>query len=197
MLLPVDLEPLFSHQGPPPSCLPISPPTNPCPFHRPALGHTPIHSHPHHGDTQHLPGRPTRHVRRSFTRHTSKHPTLHPPGPTNRLKCGCSSSARPAQARAPNPRVFLKHYSFSVLSAGDVLRSHIQRQTDIGKRADAVIKQGGLMPVQVMMDLIGAEVQSLASSDWLLDGFRAQWVRRRCSTRCSKSKAKVCGWSST
>ncbi len=52
-----------------------------------------------------------------------------------------------------------------------MLRSHIQRKTDIGQRADAVIKQGGLMPDQVMMDLIGAEVKTLGSADWLLDGF--------------------------
>lgn len=77
----------------------------------------------------------------------------------------------PGSGKGTQSTRLLKHYSFSVLSAGDVLRSHIQRQTDIGRRADAVIKQGGLMPDQVMMDLIGAEVKTLAASDWLLDGF--------------------------
>lgn len=77
----------------------------------------------------------------------------------------------PGSGKGTQSTRLLKHHTFSVLSAGDVLRSHIQRGTDIGRRADAVIKQGGLMPDGVMMDLIGAEVSTLGVSDWLLDGF--------------------------
>ncbi|SJX62649.1 probable ADK2-adenylate kinase, mitochondrial [Sporisorium reilianum f. sp. reilianum] len=77
----------------------------------------------------------------------------------------------PGSGKGTQSTRLLKHYKFSVLSAGDVLRSHIQRGTEIGQRADAVIKQGALMPDAVMMDLIGAEVKTLAESDWLLDGF--------------------------
>ncbi|KAF6767630.1 Adenylate kinase, active site lid domain protein [Kalmanozyma brasiliensis GHG001] len=77
----------------------------------------------------------------------------------------------PGSGKGTQSTRLLKEYSFSVLSAGDVLRSHISRRTEIGQRADAVIKQGGLMPDAVMMDLIGSEVKTLADSDWLLDGF--------------------------
>ena len=77
----------------------------------------------------------------------------------------------PGSGKGTQSTRLLKHHTFSVLSAGDVLRSHIQRRTEIGLKADAVIKQGGLMPDSVMMDLIGSEVQALGSSDWLLDGF--------------------------
>lgn len=77
----------------------------------------------------------------------------------------------PGSGKGTQSTRLLKHYTFSVLSAGDVLRSHIQRKTDIGLKADAVIKQGGLMPDQVMMNLIRAEVETLGGKDWLLDGF--------------------------
>ncbi|SPO27289.1 probable ADK2 - adenylate kinase, mitochondrial [Ustilago trichophora] len=77
----------------------------------------------------------------------------------------------PGSGKGTQSTRLLKHYTFSVLSAGDVLRSHIQRKTDIGLKADAVIKQGGLMPDEVMMNLIGAEVEALGGKDWLLDGF--------------------------
>ncbi|PWY97285.1 ADK-domain-containing protein [Testicularia cyperi] len=77
----------------------------------------------------------------------------------------------PGSGKGTQSSKLLAKYSFSVLSAGDVLRSHIQRSTDIGKRASEVIKQGGLMPDQVMMDLIGTEVDTLGRKDWLLDGF--------------------------
>lgn len=77
----------------------------------------------------------------------------------------------PGSGKGTQSSRLLKHYSFSVLSAGDVLRSHIQQKTEIGLKADAVIKSGSLMPDSVMMDLIGSEVCSLSSRDWLLDGF--------------------------
>lgn len=77
----------------------------------------------------------------------------------------------PGSGKGTQSTRLLKHYSFTVLSAGDVLRSHISRRTPIGQKADSVIKQGGLMPDSVMMDLIGSEVSSLDSKDWLLDGF--------------------------
>lgn len=77
----------------------------------------------------------------------------------------------PGSGKGTQSSRLLQHYSFAVLSAGDLLRSHIQRNTEIGQRADKVIKAGGLMPDQVMMELVGAEVQTLADKDWLLDGF--------------------------
>lgn len=82
------------------------------------------------------------------------------------LIVGCPGSGKGTQSSR-----LLKQFSFTVISAGDVLRSHIQRGTEIGKRADKVIKAGGLMPDEIMMDLIGSEVEALGDSNWLLDGF--------------------------
>lgn len=77
----------------------------------------------------------------------------------------------PGSGKGTQSTRLLEHFHFTVLSAGDVLRSHVQRGTGIGQRAGAVIKQGGLMPDEVMMSLIGAEVKVLGGEDWLLDGF--------------------------
>ncbi|KAJ9480346.1 GTP:AMP phosphotransferase, mitochondrial [Pseudozyma hubeiensis] len=77
----------------------------------------------------------------------------------------------PGSGKGTQSTRLLSHFSFTILSAGDVLRSHISRGTEIGLRADSVIKSGSLMPDDIMMSLIGSSITSLSSSDWLLDGF--------------------------
>ncbi|KAN0066229.1 Adenylate kinase 2 [Thecaphora frezii] len=77
----------------------------------------------------------------------------------------------PGSGKGTQSTRLLKKYNINVITAGDVLRSHIRRDTDIGKRADEVIRAGGLMPDEVMMELIGSEVEALGDADWLLDGF--------------------------
>ncbi|GAC94433.1 potential cytoplasmic adenylate kinase [Pseudozyma hubeiensis SY62] len=77
----------------------------------------------------------------------------------------------PGSGKGTQSTRLLSHFSFTILSAGDVLRSHISRGTEIGQRADSVIKSGSLMPDDIMMSLIGSSITSLSSSDWLLDGF--------------------------
>lgn len=76
----------------------------------------------------------------------------------------------PGSGKGTQSAKLLSRYDFRVISAGDVLRSHIQRKTEIGQRAATVIQQGNLMPDEIMMTLIGTEVAALSTS-WLLDGF--------------------------
>lgn len=58
------------------------------------------------------------------------------------------------------------------LSAGDMLRHERQLGTPLGKEADAVMRKGGLMPDQTMMNIVDARVCSLGmTASWLLDGF--------------------------
>jgi len=62
--------------------------------------------------------------------------------------------------------------SLQYISAGDVLRHEVTQGSEIGKEADQVIRNGGLMPDEIMMKIISTKVQDLgSSSSWLLDGF--------------------------
>jgi hypothetical protein len=45
-------------------------------------------------------------------------------------------------AGADNDRL-LKHYDISFVSTGDVLRNEIANKTDIGRRAEDIVKSGG------------------------------------------------------
>ncbi|CAO1621737.1 unnamed protein product [Parajaminaea phylloscopi] len=57
------------------------------------------------------------------------------------------------------------------ISAGDLIREHIQRRTDVGLQAAEVVRKGLLMPDEVMMEMVGKEVQSMGGQHWLLDGY--------------------------
>ncbi|KAK3730607.1 hypothetical protein QZH41_018819 [Actinostola sp. cb2023] len=64
----------------------------------------------------------------------------------------------------------VRNFGLDHLSSGDLLRSHIQNQTELGKEAQKYIDKGNLVPDDVMVDLILKELDQRKSS-WLLDGF--------------------------
>lgn len=47
----------------------------------------------------------------------------------------------------------------SSISAGDLLRQHISKGTELGKKADEFIKRGDLMDDETMMQMVGKEVE--------------------------------------
>lgn len=56
------------------------------------------------------------------------------------------------------------------LSSGDVLRSHVEKQSKLGIQAKEYIEKGKLVPDAVMVELMLNEVSSYSSKGWLLDG---------------------------
>lgn len=63
----------------------------------------------------------------------------------------------------------------SAVSSGDLLRENIRAGTEIGKKAEAIIKSGGLVPDETMISLIISELTTRqwlnTKSSWILDGF--------------------------
>jgi adenylate kinase len=60
--------------------------------------------------------------------------------------------------------------SFTHLSTGDMLRKHVKDETEIGKKAAAIMKEGGLIGDDIMIDLVLSSVPKDATN-LLLDGF--------------------------
>lgn len=56
------------------------------------------------------------------------------------------------------------------LSSGDVLRSQIKEGTEVGLKAKAIVEKGGLVPDEIMIELIMAKMKELSGGSWLLDG---------------------------
>lgn len=58
------------------------------------------------------------------------------------------------------------------VSSGDLLRDHLNRGTDLGKKAKSFIDRGDLVPDEVMVGLVSSELRALGGdANWLLDGF--------------------------
>ncbi|KAF8559790.1 ADK-domain-containing protein [Imleria badia] len=64
-----------------------------------------------------------------------------------------------------------KKYGISTISTGDLLRQHIAERTDIGRQAEGIVAAGGLLPDEMMLDLITTKLDTLKENNWILDGF--------------------------
>lgn len=61
-------------------------------------------------------------------------------------------------------------FKVTYLSSGDVLRSQIKEGTEVGLKAKAIVEKGGLVPDEIMIELILNKMKELAGGSWLLDG---------------------------
>jgi len=57
------------------------------------------------------------------------------------------------------------------LSTGDMLRSHVARGTDLGKQAKGIMDAGELVPDDLIIAMVEAEVDPMRPVRALLDGF--------------------------
>lgn len=58
------------------------------------------------------------------------------------------------------------------ISTGDILRTHVSQQTDLGKQAKAYMDRGDLVPDQLILDMVQERLsQTDALGGWILDGF--------------------------
>ncbi|KAK9472221.1 adenylate kinase-domain-containing protein [Dipodascopsis tothii] len=81
----------------------------------------------------------------------------------------------PGAGKGTQTSRLLKRFDLAALSSGDLLRRNIAEQTALGLKASAIIKQGGLLPDDVMVDVVSSELRALGwlggDRSWLLDGF--------------------------
>lgn len=82
----------------------------------------------------------------------------------------------PGSGKGTQTSKLLKNFpNIHTLSSGDILRNQIQKQTSIGREAEAYIKDGGLVPDKTMVQLITDHMKLNnwlnQLTNWLLDGF--------------------------
>ena len=68
----------------------------------------------------------------------------------------------------------VKKYGLTHLSSGDLLRAEVQAKTDIGVKAKAIMDKGGLVPLEVVLDLVKIamlEAVKKGSKGFLIDGY--------------------------
>ena len=96
----------------------------------------------------------------------------------NLLIMGPPGAGKGTQAEIISNELGIKH-----LSSGDMLRSAVAVQSELGKRAESYMKAGELVPDDLMIEMILSEVQTVLESDshvgFLLDGFPRTLVQAK------------------
>lgn len=89
------------------------------------------------------------------------------PTPMVLILLGPPGSGKGTQAAMLKDKYHLPH-----ISTGDLLRDHIRRGTDLGKKAQVYIDKGQLVPDSLIMDLLFDRVsQKDCTKGYILDGF--------------------------
>ena len=65
-----------------------------------------------------------------------------------------------------------KRYGIPQISTGDMLRAAVRAGTPLGKEAESIMEQGGLVPDELILDLVGERISGEdCQGGFLFDGF--------------------------
>ena len=78
----------------------------------------------------------------------------------------------PGAGKGTQSEALAKRRSLTQLSTGDMLRAAVKAGTPIGRRAEDVMKRGGLVSDDIVIDLIAERLDEPTSGNgFILDGF--------------------------
>lgn len=78
----------------------------------------------------------------------------------------------PGSGKGTQSERIAKHFGVNHISTGEVLRTEIAKDTDLGKIADSYISQGHLIPDELMLEILANRLDSLVGGNGVIfDGF--------------------------
>ncbi len=77
----------------------------------------------------------------------------------------------PGAGKGTQAKRLASEMGFKQLSTGDILRSHVARGTELGKLAKPIMDAGKLVPDEIILGLIGAELAAMSDPRVIFDGF--------------------------
>ncbi|HVM93325.1 MAG TPA: adenylate kinase [Terriglobales bacterium] len=78
----------------------------------------------------------------------------------------------PGAGKGTQARIIVERYGIPQISTGELLRDHVARQTDLGRKAKAIIDRGELVPDDLMYGIVAERLrQNDARRGFVLDGF--------------------------
>lgn len=79
---------------------------------------------------------------------------------------------KPGAGKGTQAEFLKEKYNLTHISTGDIFRFNIKNETELGKKAQEYINQGQLVPDEITIDMLKAEVQkNMDKAGFLFDGF--------------------------
>ena len=80
--------------------------------------------------------------------------------------------APPAAGKGTLSEMLVEKYGYGHISTGDLLREEIKNQTEVGKQAESLMKEGKFVSDDVIIELISNRItKSDCENGYILDGF--------------------------
>ena len=80
----------------------------------------------------------------------------------------------PGAGKGTQCELLVQKYNLNAISAGDMLRAEVKKGSELGQYINGLISQGQLVPGEVTVGLLKAEMQRLegqGQTNFLIDGF--------------------------
>lgn len=78
----------------------------------------------------------------------------------------------PGAGKGTQAKLIEDKYNITQLSTGDIFRSHIKNQTELGKKIKSILDSGKLVPDDVVVDVVADTISMPEFKDgYILDGF--------------------------
>lgn len=78
----------------------------------------------------------------------------------------------PGAGKGTQAEYLARHYLIPMISTGNILRAEVKAATDLGKKAQQIMEHGGLVPDDIIINLVKKRLQENdCNNGYLLDGF--------------------------
>jgi adenylate kinase len=95
----------------------------------------------------------------------------------------------PGAGKGTQAKLIATRYGIPQISTGDILRDNVVRGTDLGKKADPIMKSGGYVPDDLVLPMVEERLgQPDCERGFILDGFprtvgQAEWLDQYLASR--------------
>ena len=89
------------------------------------------------------------------------------------MKCGyILLSGGPGSGKGTQCDKIVEKFGYTHLSTGDLLRDEVQKETERAKTMNEIMKEGKLVPQEIIIELLrDAMLENTSSAGFLVDGF--------------------------
>lgn len=78
----------------------------------------------------------------------------------------------PGVGKGTQAKMIMEKHRIPQISTGEILRQEVSEATEVGRKAEAILKQGELVPDDIILDMVGRRLrQDDCQKGFILDGF--------------------------